>query len=304
MITALLISHNQCTQLKQTLSTLHSHLSSINGHIIIADDASIDDTKDYITVHYPDITYMCNTYTEGYCATFNKALPFVTTPYIFVLDPSISTLSLSLSNILSYCQSLPKNLLTTLPLRTNASSLFWDHIKLHYTGTQCTISTSSPESAPLFFSEAMILDTLLTQSLPPLSTVYNSTFYAWLDFSFKGRQLGYNLSHYTHTNLHKLGPASSCFSHTYSLAEIQQDEWLFQWTHLTSFYFQWRRKLRLLSTWATFKPKLLWAWIQAVIYTSWRKPKLKSNWFILNDVEILLKKNQPPTTLASNTSYS
>ncbi len=85
-ISTLIYAYNSESQLKRTLSGIETLLHDQVSEIIVIDDASDDDTANYITIHFPTIKLIQNDTFIGYADSINTAISTVTSKWIMVLQ--------------------------------------------------------------------------------------------------------------------------------------------------------------------------------------------------------------------------
>ena len=87
MLTLLLIVHNNECQLKQTLSNNISYLARKNIlDVIILDNASTDNTQEYIYTHFPEIRYFKNDYEQPFGQNLEKICTKINSDYTLLID--------------------------------------------------------------------------------------------------------------------------------------------------------------------------------------------------------------------------
>ena len=187
MITAVIVSCNQESLLKQHLSAYVKAIETISGQLVIIDDGSTDKTKDYVTTHFPDIRYMRTLYEDGYCKAFNKALPLIDTPYILCIDPSISLSAVSLSNVI---QNMKTTQAFMLSFPTYSGKSKHPSYALKRKGFSCELTSNIPEPHLCFISELMCFNAKRLQAFGGLQTHYFHPVFAWFDLITSARCQG------------------------------------------------------------------------------------------------------------------
>src|SRR5687768_3926113 len=74
--------------LEQFLPAVVSH-SSAGADIIVADNASTDDSLDFVARHFPQVTIIRNTSNSGYAKGYNDALKNLSYEYFVLLNSDV-----------------------------------------------------------------------------------------------------------------------------------------------------------------------------------------------------------------------
>ncbi len=263
MVTLLLIVCNQEQLLKKRLSCYLRLLDSINGKILIVDDGSTDQTKDYLTTHFESITYMRNQTEIGYCKTFNNVLAYIQTPYLLCIDLNIDVRSLPLQAAIISA----KNHNTFV---TNFSFSYYQQrfhgYQVAYQGFQLYFQPISVASDNIC-SEIMLFDTGCLKQLNGLSTHYHSISFTWLDLIYRSTQAGNTSSYNDDCICYKESSLSTFFSYLPDQHSLFKDNFLFQWRFYSTFKFRLKRMIAIFLLFLSFKGSKTFHFLQA--YFQW-----------------------------------
>ncbi|GGF68814.1 glycosyltransferase family 2 protein [Wenyingzhuangia marina] len=91
--TIVIPTKNRLEELKITLLKLEYLIKSENIEIILVDDGSVDNTKEYITENYLNIRYYRNEKSKGILAVRNKIFSLVNTDYVLSIDDDANFLT-------------------------------------------------------------------------------------------------------------------------------------------------------------------------------------------------------------------
>lgn len=291
-VTLLIVASNQEYLLKQNLSGYLTQLKAVGGTCIVIDDSSIDQTQSYIETHFPDVEYKRNNYEMGYEASINAILPFISTPYLMCIDLHVDMISLRLDDV---CTTLSNTGFFMMympvdhkdnPLTLSTLTYKGFHLKIN---THSLATSSTPPPPSCVFSEAMILNVKQLLSLQGL-TPYETIGFSWMDLLFRAQQQGYRIGCYNQGLIKKTTCESYCFSYKPLSAIAIKDSLVFQVRHFSSLRYRIKRWLWIITISLTFRPKYLFATINALLSTFFNSQKRKRNWYIYSDKDILQTK--------------
>jgi len=123
-ITAVISTHNRCTDLRLTL-TLLQELAYPALQIIVVDNGSVDDSREMVRTEFPDVQLIPHSFDEpmaGYNAGFERA----TTPYILGLDDDSCPRRGSLEKMVTFLETHPEVGATAANIIDSDGSSEWE----------------------------------------------------------------------------------------------------------------------------------------------------------------------------------
>ena len=299
MLTLLLISSNQESLLKEHLYHYDHIIKSINGSIILVDDGSNDQTKDYVKTHFKSIRYMRNSQELGYVKSFNKAIDYVTTPYILCVDLAMDIRFLPIKEALS---TLKKQSLFMI-------GFSFSRDKKNYLGFKLEPKAMSMNVEPIttitecFCSEIMLLDRQKVNQLEGLSNHYHNTVISWYDLIYRSIQKSYQIS-ISESVCYKKSTMNTFFSCLTDKKSLLKDNFLFQWRFQRSSRQIAKRTIAIMFIFLSFNGSKILQFLQA--YFQWlfftkryytnNLTRNKNSMFMLNWFKQLLRSKQKDQT--------
>lgn len=108
-ISIITVTMNHLHLLKQMLDSLfYKYPPKVSFELIIVDNCSTDNTKEYITKNFPDINYIENDYIAGFAENNNKGVKLAKGEYILILNPDIIILENSIDKLYNYLSNNDK----------------------------------------------------------------------------------------------------------------------------------------------------------------------------------------------------
>jgi GT2 family glycosyltransferase len=86
-LSVLIVSYNVKYFLEQCLYAVEAACKNISAEILVIDNASPDNTVDYLQPKFPLVKFIQNSLNEGFAKANNKALQFATGNYVLFLNP-------------------------------------------------------------------------------------------------------------------------------------------------------------------------------------------------------------------------
>jgi len=263
MITLVLIAHNQERLLKEHLSGYQTALSQVNGSIILIDDASSDQTKDYVTTHFKSIRYMKNQKELGYISSFNNALSYIKTPLTLCIDLTIETHYLPLKNILNLANN-PSFFMMSFSITDNQKKVLGYTLNYHRFSFKWTLATSKKE--PYYCSEIMLFNTQKLHHFYGLNEDYFSPEFSWMDLMYRASQETVLFKHEKTAVCYKRTRSRCFFSYPSNPKSLFKDNFLYQWNHYTSAPFKLRRVIHILLIFLTFNGSRSYHFLDALFH--------------------------------------
>lgn len=88
-VSVVIVTYNSRATLPATLDSLLTHMNSSTCEIVVADNASTDDTSDFVAQQYPSVKLVRRTTNGGLSAGINDGVAASTGAYIAVLNPDV-----------------------------------------------------------------------------------------------------------------------------------------------------------------------------------------------------------------------
>lgn len=86
-LSVIIVSYNVKYFLEQCLHAVEAACKNISAEIFVIDNASHDDTVDYLQLKFPPVKFIQNSFNEGFAKANNKALQLAGGDYILFLNP-------------------------------------------------------------------------------------------------------------------------------------------------------------------------------------------------------------------------
>ena len=86
-ISVVIVNYNVKYFLAQCLHSLFKSLKGVEFEVFVIDNASVDSSKEYITQHFPQVTYIYNIENVGFAKANNQAIRLSKGEYILLLNP-------------------------------------------------------------------------------------------------------------------------------------------------------------------------------------------------------------------------
>ena len=258
-ITLVYIIQNHLANLK---THLQHHIELISkwktSTCIIIDESSNPDIKHYLSIHFPTIKYIKNSYIEGFVPSFEKAIRLCNTDYILLLDPSTHMHYINYENLKKILQSptffgacTAISNTTTTPATLN--QLTWKMGRLLYQNN--SQHTQNKHNASLFISNAIFFHTKRLKLLTPLNQSYFTPQYCIFDIFFHALKQGWTVHRFTDSIVTKTKNTHQYFSYHYESNDLKRDEFSFIWLNTLSFQLLIQHIIAILTILFGFKTK-------------------------------------------------
>ncbi len=86
-VTTIIVNYRLKYFLEQALLSLREAYRQIPGHTIVIDNASGDDSIDFLKARFPEVEFICNEKNVGFAKANNQGFALAETEYILVLNP-------------------------------------------------------------------------------------------------------------------------------------------------------------------------------------------------------------------------
>ncbi|MAH81030.1 MAG: hypothetical protein CMP39_05070 [Rickettsiales bacterium] len=290
--TLVYIVQDNLNDLKQNLAHNLEKLG-LYGDIdcLIVDDGSVENLKNYLNVHFPEVRYLKNTFQEGFNESLFKAFNIVKSDFALVLEPSIR---IDYCDIRSICDEMLNNrfFISVLPVISNVSKLpfffqlFFNQGRLDM--KHLYKQDISGSKLRIFISEAMIFDVRRYHISGGLNKTYFTALYALFDLVFNSFRLGWGI-HSTHLcSLIKQNKSEHFFSYLHVQDDVYRDEFSFIWFNIRSSRYLISYFFGLFKVLFSFKVKQLKAFILNMVMWPFIKiNRIKPRWHYLNDHDLL-----------------
>lgn len=287
------VVQDNLSELKQHLAhNLRQLRGKFDLDCIIIDDGSVENIKQYIRLHFPEVRYLRNTFQEGFNESFIKVLNGVNSDYVFVLD---SAIRIDYCDLYKICLDMKANgyFSTILPVNTHASNMpFFYHLIFKKGRLQIKHlfkDDLSKDTAYVALSEAMIFDVKKYQLLKGVNSTYLTPLYAFFDLIFHASKLNWKSKQLFDCSLSKLKSTKGFYSQIHLQDDVLRDEFSFTWLNIRSFRFLMTHFLALFNVLFSFKVKHLKAFlVQAVMWPFINKKRLSPIWSYFKDRDLLL----------------
>ena len=102
-ISIITVTMNHLHLLKQMLDSLfYKYPPKVSFELIIVDNCSTDNTKEYVIKNFPNVNYIENDQVAGFAENNNKGVKFAKGEYILILNPDIIVLENSIDILYEY----------------------------------------------------------------------------------------------------------------------------------------------------------------------------------------------------------
>tara|TARA_A100001015_G_scaffold207875_1_gene232559 strand:- start:1567 stop:2463 length:897 start_codon:yes stop_codon:yes gene_type:complete len=288
------VVQDNLSDLKQHLS---HNLSQLRGKFdldcMIIDDGSVENIKQYIRLHFPDVRFLRNTFQEGFNESLIKGLNGINSDYVLVLDPAIR---IDYCNLYKICLDMKANgyFSTILPVNTHAANVpFFYHLLFKQGRLQIKHLLKKnviSDVAYVAISEAMIFDVKKYQLLKGINSTFFTPLYAFFDVIFHASKLNWKSIKLFDCSLTKLTSTKGFYSQIHLQDDVLRDEFSFIWLNIRSLRFLVTHFLSLFNVLFSFKVKHLKAFlVQAVMWPFIKKKRLSPIWSYHKDRDLLLQ---------------
>lgn len=292
MFTIVIIAHNQEEKFKKNLSQINNYIDSETNHILIVNNGSTDNTKDYLQTIYPHINCIHHYEMISETEALNNILHLIKTPYFFLYDIAIEMRSIELEHM---CKNvLEKNnvlgIFSILQSHQITVSRYYP-ITLNYFHECMHIDFENHiQKNTISISPIMLIRTIDLKRMNGLSVTYKSFLFSWFDFSIKCFKKGLHHNYFDTVSLHKEKNPTNTFYND-DKQDYFHDSLLLQLNHFNTVRFKITRLIKLIFYCLAFKPKKCFFTIQAYISYFFIQKNKTLNWTIRTENDIILKRN-------------
>ncbi|MBZ5859049.1 glycosyltransferase family 2 protein [Flavihumibacter profundi] len=106
-LSVIIVNYNVCYFLEQCLYTVLEATKNIDTEIIVVDNASADDSRNYLPGHFPGVQFIWNKENRGFGAANNQALAIAKGEYLLLLNPDTLLPQNTLSTCLEFFKTHP-----------------------------------------------------------------------------------------------------------------------------------------------------------------------------------------------------
>lgn len=107
-LSVIIVNYNVKFYLEQCLCSLYRSLNNIKSEVFVVDNASTDDSQEYIEQRFPDLTYIYNKQNVGFSSANNQAIQLAQGEYILLLNPDTVLPEDLLEKVLSFMETTPR----------------------------------------------------------------------------------------------------------------------------------------------------------------------------------------------------
>ena len=101
-ISVVIVNYNVKYYLAQCLHSLFKSLEGVESEVFVVDNASSDDSQEYIEKLFPKITYIYNINNVGFAKANNQAIQLAKGEYVLVLNPDTILPEKNIKEVLSF----------------------------------------------------------------------------------------------------------------------------------------------------------------------------------------------------------
>jgi GT2 family glycosyltransferase len=101
-LSVIIVSYNVKYFLEQCLYSVEAACTNIDAEILVVDNASQDNTIEYLQSKFPSIKFIKNNLNEGFAKANNKALQLAKGKYILFLNPDTIVAEDTFSNCINF----------------------------------------------------------------------------------------------------------------------------------------------------------------------------------------------------------
>ncbi|MEA4919226.1 glycosyltransferase family 2 protein [Proteiniphilum sp.] len=107
-VSVVILNWNGRKLLEQFLPSVLQHTLSEESNVVVADNASADDSLEFLRSHYPDLPVITLDKNYGFADGYNKALQQIDSEYLVLLNSDVETSSDWLQPLISYMDTHPE----------------------------------------------------------------------------------------------------------------------------------------------------------------------------------------------------
>lgn len=106
-VSVILVSHNMCKLLRQTLAALSQSIKNIEAEVILVDNCSEDQTIETVMKEFPDVRLTTATACKGMSRSINQGIKMASGEYVLLLSPDAITKSKTIRNSIDFMDAHP-----------------------------------------------------------------------------------------------------------------------------------------------------------------------------------------------------
>ncbi len=107
-VAVIIVNYNVRDLLDRALRSLHETAGTLINEIWVVDNASTDDTVDYLAQHWPNVNLIVNKDNRGYSQANNQGIKKSQSDYILVLNPDTEVQRGALQELVEFMDSRPQ----------------------------------------------------------------------------------------------------------------------------------------------------------------------------------------------------
>lgn len=104
-VSVIIVNWNTKELLGSCLSSLKREMKSIPHEVIVVDNASVDDSVNFIKDNYRGVRLISNPFNKGFASACNQGASIATAEYLFFLNPDTIMLPETMEKLLNFYQS-------------------------------------------------------------------------------------------------------------------------------------------------------------------------------------------------------
>ncbi|MBN2789044.1 MAG: glycosyltransferase [Candidatus Delongbacteria bacterium] len=112
-LSVIIVNYNVKYFLENTIHSVKRTVSDLSYEIIVIDNASKDDSKEYITSRFSDITYIFNEANVGFAKANNQGLKIAKGDFVLILNPDTIVKERTIKLLIDHLKTNPKTGLVT-----------------------------------------------------------------------------------------------------------------------------------------------------------------------------------------------
>jgi len=106
-LSIIIVSYNISDLIGTCLTSVHA-AHDIDKEVFVVDNASTDESADFVRKNFPSVSLVANTENRGFAAANNQILPQCKGRYVFFLNPDTEVVSGAFKEALSYMDATPQ----------------------------------------------------------------------------------------------------------------------------------------------------------------------------------------------------
>lgn len=106
-LSVVIVNYNVCYFLEQCLASLQAALKNISSEIIVVDNHSTDNSRDYLPLRFPGVRFIWNESNPGFSRANNQGAAMARGEYLLILNPDTILPETCLETALDFIRSHP-----------------------------------------------------------------------------------------------------------------------------------------------------------------------------------------------------